>query len=199
MKRIGYIDARRIKGFNFTKLSGGGPGINSEVKYDPPIEGYGTPVGVAGTAILATGKKFKGGQGFMWGVQGHLMFEDEAEVEQANAIFAGLRGVITAAGVPVFTIFDTIACIYCDNQCPRPLAGIAVDGEGSALASLQNHGDTLDHGIVIRGNQKITNVFDFVTLDGAITFGEAGGVPVRQIRCLVDGETCYLNAYPTLG
>lgn len=195
MKRIGFIDSRRIKGFRFVATSGAGKGIDNEVIYDPVTSGHGTPIGLAGKATLATGKEFSGGVGYMWGVQGQLHFEDGATLDEATSIFSALRGVITASGTPVFTDYGGVNGLYVDNLCAIDLAGISAYAFGSALASLQNHGGTLDHAISLRGGNKITNVFHFDTFGGgAIDAGTKAGAGTHM-RILVDGVTKYINIY----
>lgn len=168
-------------------------GLQSDVTYEPATSGYATPIAVAGKVILAAGKTYTGGQGAMYGVQGQLHLEDGAILNQANAIFAGLRGVITKDGTPVFTAFDTIAGIYIDNLCTTNMHGVGA--LGSALASMQNHGGWLDHAVLLRGNNKITNLFSLVTFGGGCIGNGAKAGAGKNFKCLIDGVTHYLNFY----
>ncbi|KKK52360.1 hypothetical protein LCGC14_3105700, partial [marine sediment metagenome] len=181
--------------FTFSLATTGGlNGIESNMDYEPAGDsGYATPVGIVGRATLKAGMTFTGGQAGMEGVRGHLAFEDGAILNQASSIFTGLRGVITKSGTPVFTAFDTIACLYCDNLCATNMAGIA-STYGSALISLQNHGGTLDAGIIIRGGNKLSAIFKFVTCGGVINSGvKSSGA--KNIKVNIDGTVYYWNLY----
>ena len=177
--------------------------IRIEQTYQPVGGGYGSPVPIASKVSLGEGAEFTGGQAGMYAVQAQLNFMDTAIVNQANSIFAGLRGVITNSGTPVFTAFDTIACIYCDNLNSIDMAGI-VEGvglcRGSALASFMNHGGSLDFGILLRGNNKIEHVFSFNVFAGvnpAIGLGAKSGSPAQHIKIDIDGVDHWINAYPS--
>lgn len=174
--------------------TGGFYGIESDVSYEPASSGYGTPVGIVGRTTLAAGKTFTGGQAGMEGVRGHIEFGNTSVLDQASSIFCGLRGVITKSGTPVFTDFDTVACLYCDNLCATDLAGIA-STYGSALISLQNHGGTLDAGVIIRGGNKLSAIFKFVTCGGVINTGAKTGGAARNITVNIDGTDWFWNVY----
>lgn len=177
---------------------GGFYGIESDVAYEPIGDaGWASPVGIVGRVTLKAGVEHTGGQSGLEGVRGHLSFEDTSELSQHNAIYSGLRGVLTHAGTPVFTDFGTLACLYCDNLISIDLAGISTyyTEFGSGLISLQNHGGTLDSAIVIRGGNKITDVFHFSSMGGgAIDNGTKGGAGFHM-RITVDGGTKYINIY----
>jgi len=168
-------------------------GMQSDVTYEPATSGYATPIAVAGKVILGASKEYTGGQGAMYGVQGQLQFDDGATLNQANAVFASLRGVISASGTPVFTAVDTLAGIYVDNLCATDIKGIAA--RGASLASFQNHGGWLDDAILLRGNNKITNLFKLIAFGGGcIGNGEKTGAG-KHFACDIDGVTHYLNFY----
>ncbi len=176
--------------------AGSSKAIIGEVTYQPTAGGFGTPIGVVGKINFGEGISYTGGQGAAYGVQGQLNFMDTATIDQANVTFAGLRGVITHAGTPVFTDFGVIAGLYVDNLCTIDLAGISTyyTEFGSSLISLQNHGGTLDHGIVMRGGNKITDVFAFSSMGVAIDAGTKGGAATHMV-ITVDGTTKYINIY----
>lgn len=167
--------------------------LQSDVTYEPATSGYATPIAVAGKVTLAAGKEYTGGQGAIYGVQGQLHFETGAILNQANAVFAGLRGVITASGTPVFTALDTLAGIYVDNLCATNLAGVGA--RGASLASFQNHGGTLDDAILLRGNNKITNLLNLITFGGGCIGNGAKAGAGKNFACKIDGVTHYLNFY----
>lgn len=167
--------------------------LQIELVYQPASGGYATPIPIVGKVSLGAGAEFTGGQGAMYGVQGQLNFKHGAIVNQANAVFAGLRGVITNETTPVFTAFDTIAGLYVDNLCSIDMKGIGA--KGSALASLQNHGAWLDDALLLRGNNKITNLFNLITFGGGCIGSGAKSGAGKYFACKIDGVTHYLNFY----
>lgn len=174
--------------------TGGFYAIEGDVSYEPTGDsGYGTPVGVVGRVTLAEGDTFTGGQAGMEGVRGHLELTNTSVLDQASSIFCGLRGVLTATGTPTYTAFDTIACLYLDNLDANDKAGIGA--KGAYLASFQNHGGTLDAALHLRGGNKCTYVFSFLTFVGAIETGNATGGPFRTIPVEIDGVAYKINAY----
>lgn len=188
----------------FTLLTTGAlKSLRIEQTYQPATAGYGSPVPIASKVSLGESAEFSGGQAGMYAVQAQLNFKDGAIVNQANSIFAGLRGVITNETTPVFTAFDTIACIYCDNLCSIDLAGI-VEGvglsRGSALGTFMNHGGSLDFGILLRGNNKIEHIFSFNAFAGvnpAIGNGAKSGGTAKHLKIDIDGVDHWFNAYPS--
>lgn len=173
-------------------------GIESDVSYEPATSGRGTPIGIVGRVHLAANKTFTGGQAAMYAVQGQLDFADGATVNQASSVFAGLRGVMTSSGTPVYTAFDTITGIYIDNLDSKDKAGIGA--KGAYLASFQNHGGTLDAALHLRGNNKIGFILSLLTFGGvtpAIGSGAKSGAPVKWLRIELDGVEHFINAYPS--
>ena len=165
--------------------------LRIEQTYQPASGGYGSPVPIASKVSLGEGAEFTGGQGGMYAVQGQLNFKDGAIVNQASSIFAGLRGVITTEGTPVFTAFDALAGIYVDNLSAIPLAGIGA--RCAALVAFMNHGETLDYAVYLRGNNKIAHVWGLSTFAGSSPAIE--GTIDRSIAISIDGATKYLRAY----
>jgi len=173
--------------------SGALKSLQIEQTYQPASGGYATPIPIVGKVTLGEDAEFTGGQGAMYGVQGQLHFADGATLNNASSVFAGLRGIISKAGTPVFTAFDTIACIYCDNLCATDMHGVGA--KGSALASFQNHGAWLDSALVLRGNNKITNLLQLITFGGGCIGNGAKSGSGKYFACLIDGVTHYLNFY----
>ncbi len=178
--------------FSFA-TTGGFYAFEADVKYIPASSGYGTPVGIVGRSTLNSGQTFTGGQAAMEGVRGHLHMADTATLNQPSSIFCGLRGVLTSAGTPVYTDFDTICCIYCDNLDSIDKAGIGV--KGAYLASFQNHGGTLDAALHLRGGNKCTYVFSFLTFVGTILDVNKTGGPFKALGVEIDGVQFWINAY----
>jgi len=178
----------------YTKVDGAHNAITGITIYDPAVEGYGWINAVSGKLQLKTLKEFDGGQGGLFGGQFQLDFGESAIMDEPSSIFAGLRGVLTGT-TPVLTNASVVACCYLDNLITTNLAGTAQNG--ASLLAIQNHGGTLDHGISIYGNNKITNIFAFYTCEDAISRNAAVedvDTPYKM-KILIDGDLYYIQLY----
>lgn len=173
--------------------SGALKSLQIEQTYQPASGGYATPIPIVGKVTLGEDAEFTGGQGAMYGVQGQLHLADGATLNNASSVFAALRGVITGAGTPVFTALDTLAGIYVDNLCATDMHGVAA--RGASLASFQNHGGWLDDAVLLRGNNKITNLLNLITFGGGCIGSGAKSGSGKYFKCEIDGTTHYLNFY----
>lgn len=178
---------------SFTKTNGGvHKGISSTVTYTPSGGGYSTPIGVVGKVSL--GANFDTGTGYVWGVQGQLDFGTSHTINQANSVFAGVRGVITGT-TPTFTDADEICCVYADNLCATNMAGMSTGS--SSFFRAHNGGGTMDNFLHLWGANNVSNFVSFESTAGATPMISGGAAThsgtIKKVRCLVDGSVYYFT------
>jgi len=148
---------------------------------------------IAGKAGVKTGITWStDGTSYVWGVQGQLD-NTGATINQAGAIMAAMRGVITGSGT--YTAYSHVACLFLETLNS---GDIATGGEFSLLYMANDSGtgssQTVDNGIYL----YTPNVTNFVNFSGTGNGGcvtastEAAQASTFKIKIKIGATTAYI-------
>ena len=149
---------------------------------------------IRGVAGLKTGAHYYGSanQGYLAGVQGKLT------MTSTSILGNGSSGGIYAASVLAQMQFTAGATFGADVN----MSGLWIDNQvGAALPSasqmlnITNNGGSVTTMVHMYGNNAITNVFSFETMDGSIITAASLTGTIKVLKCLIDGTTYYLPLY----